>query len=379
MLLWILIALLTAAAILAVLVPLSRAPAGRASAAHAGRVYRDQLDELERDKAEGRIGAAEAESARAEIARRLIAVDSEAQAEASGRDVAGGSPNKRRAIAVVALIGIPVLSLGLYLGLGAPRLPGEPLAQRLSAPLAPDNVELLIAKVEEHLAKNPEDGRGWDAIAPVYVSIGRTGEAAQAYRSAIRLLGATAKRQIGLGEAILTSEGGIVTADARAAFEAARALDQSAPAPRFYLALGLEQEGKPKEAAKLLRALLEEAPADAPWRGPVGQALARVAPGEAQPGPTEEQVAAAQALPEGDQAAMIDSMVSRLASRLKDEPEDVEGWLRLIRSYAVLGRLDSAAEAGRAALAGVRDDAARGRVEALLAELRVTPAGAGTP
>ena len=379
MLLWILIALLTAAAILAVLVPLSRTPAGRASAAHAGRVYRDQLAELERDKAEGRIGAAEAESARAEIGRRLIAVDSEAQAEASGGAFAGGSPNRRRAIALVALIGIPILSLGLYLGLGAPRLPGEPLAQRLSAPLAPDNVELLIAKVEEHLAKNPEDGRGWDAIAPVYVSTGRAGEAVQAYRSAIRLLGATAKRQIGLGEAILTSEGGIVTADARAAFEAARALDQSAPAPRFYLALGLEQEGKPQEAAKLLRALLAEAPADAPWRGPVGEALARVAPGEAQPGPTEEQVAAAQALPEGDQAAMIDQMVSRLASRLKDEPEDVEGWLRLIRSYAVLGRLESAAEAGRAALAGVSDDAARGRVEALLAELRVTPAGAATP
>ena len=155
MLLWILIALLTAAATLAVLVPLSRAPAGRASAAHAARVYRDQLAELERDRAEGRIGAAEAESARTEIARRLIAVDSEAQAEASGGAFAGGSPNRRRAIALVALIGIPILSLGLYLGLGAPRLPGEPLAQRLSAPLAPDNVELLIAKVEKHLAKNP--------------------------------------------------------------------------------------------------------------------------------------------------------------------------------------------------------------------------------
>ena len=377
--LWILIALLTAAAILAVLVPLSRTPTSRASAAHAARVYRDQLDELERDKAEGRISPGDADSARAEIARRLIAVDNETHAETGAAASVVGNPNARRAIALVALLAIPILSLGLYLGLGAPKLPGEPLAARLSAPLAPDNVALLVAKVEEHLAKNPEDGRGWDAIAPVYVSLGRAGEAVQAYRSAIRLLGATAARQTGLGEAIFTLEGGIVTADARTAFEAAQALDASAPAPRFYLALAAEQEGRPEEAAKLLRALLAEAPAGALWRGAVEAALARVAPGEALPGPTQEQVAAAQDLPAGDQAAMIDSMVSRLAARLKDEPEDVEGWLRLIRSYAVLGRLDSAAEAGRAALAGVRDDAARGRVEQLLAELRVTPAGAATP
>ena len=90
MLLWILIALLTAAAILAVLVPLV-ARAGRRAMRRSmrARVYRDQLDELERDKAEGRISAGEAEAARAEIARRLIAADGEARAEAASASVRG--------------------------------------------------------------------------------------------------------------------------------------------------------------------------------------------------------------------------------------------------------------------------------------------------
>jgi cytochrome c-type biogenesis protein CcmH len=391
LLLWIIIALLTAAAILAVLVPLSRAPRRGGSAAYAGRVYRDQLDELERDKAEGRISASEAETARAEIARRLIAVDSEAHAEgkdatdaASDAVLATPPQTPRRVVALVALLGIPILSLGLYLGLGAPGLPGEPLAARLSAPMAPDDVERLVAKVEEHLAQNPEDGRGWDVIAPVYLRLGRAADSVQAYRTAIRLLGVTAQRQSDLGEAIFTSEGGIVTAEARMAFEAAQATDPTAPAPRFYLAIAAEQDGKPDQAATMLQALLADAPADAPWRDAVEMALARVQPGAAkpggaQPGPTEEQVAAAQDMAPADRSAMINSMVTQLAARLKDQPNDVEGWLRLIRSYSVLGRTEDAANAGRDALAGVRDDTSRQRVQELLVSLRVAPAGEATP
>ena len=386
MLLWIVIALLTAAAILAVLAPLSRAPKSVGSAALAARVYRDQLQELGRDKAEGRIGASEADTARAEIARRLIAVDNEARGEREAAGAGAATPairegiRARRAVALVALLGIPFLSLGLYLGLGAPGLPGDPLAARLSNPDAPQDIETLVAKVEEHLAKNPEDGRGWDVIAPVYVRMGRAADAIQAYRTAIRTLGSNLERQQGLGEAIFASEGGIVTADARAAFEAGRTLDPVAPGPRFYLALAAEQEGKREEAAAAYRELLSEAPADAPWREVLEVSLARLAPGEApQPGPTEEQVAAAQGMSAGDRAAMVNAMVEQLATRLKDQPDDVEGWLRLIRSYAVLGRAEDAANAGRDALAGVSDAAQRQRVEALLADLRVTPAGAATP
>jgi cytochrome c-type biogenesis protein CcmH len=384
LLLWILIALLTAAAILAVLVPLARRPSAANAAEHGARVYRDQLAELERDKAEGRIGAPEAEAARAEVARRLIAADAEAKARTAALET--GHTGMRRATAVVSLIGIPLLSLTLYLGLGAPNLPGAPLSARLSEPNAADDFEVMIRKVEEHLASNPEDGRGWDVIAPVYLRLGRLAEAEQAYRNAIRLLGATAPRQIGLGETIFASEGGIVTSEARSAFEAANGLDPAAPIPRFFLGLAAEQEGKKEVAADAWRGLLADAPADAAWRPAVEQALARVAPGEAptvsaapRRGPSQEQIAAAEDMPEADRTAMIESMVAGLAARLKDEPGDVEGWLKLIRSYVVLGRVDAAAEAARSALDSV-SAADRGRVEALIADLGVTPpAGAATP
>lgn len=369
MLLWTIIALLTAAAIMAVLVPLGRTPAVAGAAEQAKRVYRDQLNEVERDRSDGRLGAAEAEAARTEIARRLLAVD----ADASGELKPDGSLTARRATSLLAIIGIPALSLSLYVALGAPDLPGQPLAARLAAPDAVENIEMLIARVEEHLAQSPDDGRGWDVVAPVYLQIGRAADAERAYRNAIDLLGETAARRTGLGEAIAAGAGGIVTAEARAAFEAATALDPAAPAPRFFLALAAEQEGDADGAAERLRALLADAPADASWRATVEATLTRI---EQPAGPSAEQVAAAQNLSESEQAAMAEGMVASLAERLEREPDDVDGWLRLIRSYVVLGRPEDAAEAARAALAGVEGPAARSRVEALLAELSLRPAGA---
>ena len=377
MLLWVIIAFLTAGAILAVLVPLSRASAADDADARSARVYRDQLKELDRDKADGRISAGEADAARAEIARRLIAADSKARARSERSDNDGGVA-ARRLIAVLALLGIPILALSLYLWLGSPTLPGAPLAARLSAPIAPDDIETMIAKVEEHLVRQPEDGRGWDVIAPIFLRIGRLEEAKQAYRNAIRLLGPSVARQTGLAESIFASEGGIVTADARTAFEAAHALDSGAPAPRFYLALAAEQEGKKAAAAAAWRALLADTSSESPWREPIEQALARVASDQSPPGPSEQQIAAAAEMNATDREAMVEDMVNRLAARLKDQPQDVEGWLRLIRSYVVLGRTEAAAEAARAALGGVAA-ADRSKIEALIADLGVTPAVVDTP
>ena len=79
------------------------------------------------------------------------------------------------------------------------------------------------------------------------------------------------------------------------------------------------------------------------------------------------------------QLAMIEGMVASLAKRLESEPDDVDGWLRLIRSYVVLGRAEDAADAARIALAGLRTDADRERIEALMADLGVAPAGAALP
>lgn len=381
MLLWTIIALLTAAAILAVLLPLGRAPAVADPSEHARRVYRDQLGELERDKAEGRLSTAEAGSARAEVARRLIALDG----EAVGAAASAGSNTARRVVSVVALAGIPVLSLALYVGLGAPQLPGQPLSARLEAPANSDRIDTAIAEVEAHLAEFPEDGRGWEVLAPVYLSLGRAQDAARAMENAIRILGSTAERQTLLGEALWSAAEGIVTADARAAFEAAASLDPDAPMPRFVLAVAARQEGNVEEARTRLVALLADAPEDAPWRGMVEVMLAELDGGEAEaadtasadpPGPSADDIAAAETMAPDEQAAMIEGMVSGLAARLEGEPDDVEGWLRLIRSYVVLGRTEAAAAAASAALSGVTGVGDKARVEALISDLGLSPAEA---
>ena len=170
----------------------------------------------------------------------------------------------------------------------------------------------------------------------------------------------------------MTLQGGIVTADARAAFEAANRAEPAAPGPRFFLALAEEQGGNPQEAAKRWRALLAEAEPEAPWRATVEQALARVEPPMAGADSPPADLTAG-VPPDSDQSAMIDGMVSGLAERLQREPDDVEGWLRLIRSYVVLGRPDEAAAAARGALQGIREEGSRARVEALIADLGVTP------
>jgi cytochrome c-type biogenesis protein CcmH len=362
-LLWVVIALLTGAAVLVVVAPLAHAQAGGGEASEAN-IYRNQLEELAKDAELGRIGAGEAEAARAEIARRLFAAANDARAAPT----MAGSLQARRVTAAAAIVALPLVSLGLYGAVGNPGLAGQPLAARLEAAPAHADMAALVAKVEAHLAESPQDGRGWDVIAPVYLSLGRANDAARAYRNAIRLLGATAGRQNGLGEALFMAAGGIVTAEARDAFAAASALEPAAPGPRFFLGLAAEQEGRPAEAAAIWRALLAAAGSEAGWRDVLEEALARV---EEQPGPTEEEVAAAGEMTADERNAMIESMVASLAERLERDPSDVEGWLRLIRSYAVLGRDEEAAEAAAAALAGVADAAERARIEGLMAELGV--------
>jgi len=379
---WILIAFLTAAAILAVLLPLTRAPTEADPIEHARRVYLDQLNELERDNADGRLNASEAEAARAEIARRLLALEAEREDVASPR----GNLIARRAVAVVALAGIPILSLSLYFAAGQPDMPGAPLAARLQevnpsqTPQTPDEVNALVARVEKHLADNPEDGSGWEVIAPVYMRLDRPADAARAWRNVIRLLGSTADRQMSLGEALWTAEQGMITAEARAAFEAANKMSPQAPGPRFFLALAAEQEGNVDDAKARLTALLADAPPDAPWRDLVVQGIADLEKaGSGAPGPTPADVAAAQNMGPEEQVSMIEGMVKQLSARLKDNPDDAQGWLMLIRSNVVLGRKDAAVEAARSGLKGVTDPAARGEIEAALAELTGSGAPASSP
>src|SRR6185437_16163965 len=188
MMLWLVFSLMTAAAIFAVLWPLSRRTPLRRGSDIA--VYRDQLNEVARDRAAGLIGEVEAEAARVEVSRRLLAAADAAATEIPAPEA--GARWRRRATAVVALALLPIGAVLLYLALGSPQLPGEPLAARMSAPNENRTIESLIAQVENHVEQNPNDGRGWEVLAPVYMRLGRFDDAVRAWRNAIRLNGSNA-------------------------------------------------------------------------------------------------------------------------------------------------------------------------------------------
>jgi len=181
-----------------------------------------------------------------------------------------------------------------------------------------------------------------------------------ARRKLLTLGGESAVRQSDLGEALVAAANGVVTAEAKSAFERAIALDPEELKARFYIGLAAEQDGDRAKAAETWRAMTKNAPADAPWVPMVREALARVDPQSSSgpaPGPTADDVAAAGAMSEKDRGEMIRNMVARLADRLKENGNDVEGWQRLLRAYLVLGERDKAVSAADAAKRALANDA----------------------
>ncbi len=227
-----------------------------------------------------------------------------------------------RLVATVAVLAVPLVSWGLYIKLGSPDLPSQPLAERLAKNPADSSVDELVARAEAHLAANPSDGRGWDVLAPIYLRLQRYSDAVAAYRNAIRLDGDSAARQAGLGEAIANAAGGIVSAEAQDAFEAALKLDPANAKASFYLAMGLAQEGRAAEATAAWQNMLGTLPPELPWRRAVEQALAEtaktaVASGTPANGPDAQAVEAAQSMSPQDRQTMIETMVAGLDEKLQ--------------------------------------------------------------
>jgi cytochrome c-type biogenesis protein CcmH len=351
MTLWFVFALMTVAAIFAVLWPLGRGASASAGGSEAV-VYRDQLAEIDRDVAAGLIGVSEAEAARVEIGRRLLAADGERNLPARS------NLGLRRASAIVALVGLPIAAVTFYLAFGSPRLGDFPLDSRTRTADVNQPLDNMVAQVEAHLEKNPADGRGWTVLAPVLARLGRYDDAVRAYRNAITYAGDSAERRSDLGEALAGAAGGVVTAEAKAEFE--RAVAQSADEPKagYFLGLAAEQDGRQADAAAIWRGMLAKSPADAPWRPLIEAALARVGD-PAAPALSNDAMAAAKDMNEADRGAMIRGMVDRLATRLKQNGDDVEGWLRLVRAYMVMGERDKALSALVEARQAVASDAER--------------------
>ncbi len=372
---WLALGLMTAAAMLIVVSPLFRRGPPPAAAGDIA-VYRDQLAEIDRDLARGAIAPKEAEAARIEISRRLLAAAERADTATAAHPA---KPEARAAVrpwrvaSVAALIAAPLGAIAAYLALGSPELPGQPLAARLArggAPVAANDVTTLAAlilQVEAHLERNPDDGRGWEVLGPAYMRLERYDEAVKARSNAIRVLGATAERVSALGEALVAVGGGVVTPAAKTEFERALELERGNLTATLYIGLAAKQAGQTEEARRIWEAMIARAPEGAPWISFVREAI--VALGEpAVAGTAPSPPARKESADKGDadnaspdltaeQRDMARGMVERLAARLAENGSDVESWLRLVRSYLVLGERDKARAAATDARRALADDA----------------------
>lgn len=386
MLLWLCFALLSAAIVALLLRPLRDAPAEPVAPAEADlAVYRDQLRELDAERDRGLFTDGEIESARAEVARRLLKRAGGEASAAAGDDAASLARARKVYIGIAALL--PVVGIALYLAEGSPHLPDTPFAERNIADVGQSNVGELIARVEERLREHPEDGKGWDVIAPVYLRLQRYADAAHAFAEANRLEGESVRRLLGFAEATMLAGNGIVSEPVRKAALRVLELEPQRIDVRVWLALAKEQDGDLPGALAEYKDILSKAPADAQWRAAVTDRVALVekkikgepvdetpasAPAEAPQG-TPDGAAASDvaAMSPAEREAFITSMVDRLAARLKDNGKDLDGWMRLARAYKVLGREGDAVGAVASARQNFAGD------QAALAEIEKSAASLG--
>src|SRR5690349_3180843 len=217
MMFWVLAALLSAAVLALFAWPLLRGRSDRPAANADLAVYRDQLAELERDVARGVLPEKEAASARLEIQRRLLA--------AANAPVAAPKKNAPVAIWAVALL-LPAIAVAIYLHLGSPSLPGQPLASRTIAPNGDQQLVNLADMLQAKLNIDPSDPKAWALLGKIDGELGRYQASAAAYATAIARHQARgdapdADLQSRYGEALSAAADGQVTPKAKAAFAAA--------------------------------------------------------------------------------------------------------------------------------------------------------------
>ena len=306
-----LLALLTTATVGALLVPLLRTTERRTERLDSAlAIYRDQLAEIERTRADGTVSEADAAAARIEVERRILTAANASDA-AAPRD----STTLHRFLPPALALLIPLLALGVYLNVGRPGLPAAPFASRPAGehpnPNQPITAERMLAEARARLAEDPDDP---EALAE-------------------------------LGEALVLEADGTVTPAAVEALTRALAKRPDNPRAAYYLGLHEAQSGESKAAVARWQALEAASPPDAPWLPMLRAEIARVSRAAGMPVPTRDQVEAMQSLDPAQRQEAIRGMVEGLDTRLKENPGDRAGWLRLANARRVLGENDKAADA----------------------------------
>jgi cytochrome c-type biogenesis protein CcmH len=336
--------MVTIVAGLILLYPLRRSPKSFDGSHRAElAVYRDQLKELERDRLMGLFSDEQAEYVRAEIARRLFATNDDNRLH-SHRPMS----HPWTLASMFVFLGAAFF---LYLSIGRPDLPSHPFERQATA--VGMDLTAIVANAEQPVTQHPDDGDASDMpLAP---------------RPA---------RLDGLAETLMAIAGGVVTEDARKILEQSLSIEPNNPRARFYIALSMEQGGQSGEARATFEALAKDSPAGAPWLPLVnehiakngGTAIALAAQPTAPGGPTAKDVAASEAMSSGGRQQMIRTMVESLNAKLAENPDNFEGWMRLIRSYAVLNDKNRAADALKRGLGAFPASGDQGRQLLVLAK-----------
>ncbi|MGE0154726.1 MAG: c-type cytochrome biogenesis protein CcmI [Reyranellaceae bacterium] len=365
------LALLTAIAIVALAAPLLRPRGGGGQRlSYNLAVYRDQLAEIERDQKRGVLNRQQAEAARGEIERRLLALAQ--QQEAPARD----SRALRRAMAGLAVV-LPLVALGWYFATGSPELPARPFAERQAGEERMDNAARLLDELEKRLQAKPDDLQGWALLGRTALRVGRFDQAIAALARAIALAPERADLLASYAEALILKDQGRIAPRALEALDSALKLEPGEPAANYYRGLFDLQNGNPRATLERWLALEAKAAPDAPWLATLQTEIARVAqdsgidpqsirpdrkpPADSPPaaprGPTAQDVERMAQLPAAEREAAIRAMVDGLQARLEETPEDVAGWQRLGRARLVLNEPDKAAAAFAEAVKRRPDDA----------------------
>lgn len=359
MILWMILNVLTALAVVGLTIPLVRRH-DLGQARETGIVIlQHQLKDIDAQEASGTLGAGEAEGMRNEVRRRMLAEGRTSEAAAQ--------PLGRRTLAFVAVATAGVVAISataLYVFLGHPQPPAAVATTPDNASAHPvGDVATMIGELEARLRANPNDAEGWRMLGWSYSSVNRPADAASAYARAASIDPTNAQYPSAEGDALVNAAHGQVTPDALTAFQTALKIDPADPRARYYMALYEDQLGQHDQAVADWIALLKSAPSGAEWARQVRDFVERIArerhidlsgklPAQdvAQPGPTSDQVAAAEKMSPGDREAMINAMVEKLANELKANPQNMDGWMKLMRVRMVLGQTDKAASAYHDAL-----------------------------
>ncbi len=330
-------------------------------------IYRAQLAEIDRDLERELLAPDEAERARAEVARRLLA----ASKAAKGPE---GVTTPTRWLS--AAIGVILLGLGFgtYQILGAPGYPDLPLQARLAAseemranrpsqealeaaapappPVeVPDEYRAAIEQLRVIAPNRPDDLEAWSRLAFHEVELRNYAGAAAAQARVVEIMGEDAEtvELQRLLDLMVIAAGGLVSPEAERVIGKVLEKDPRNIAARYYLGALYNQTDRPDLALRIWREIIEGGDPEnfhvASARSQAGDAAFRAGVEYALPearGPSFAQMDAASDMTAEERQDMIGGMVAGLADRLATQGGPAEDWARLIRAYGVLGNQEAA-------------------------------------